>query len=306
MSNASISESELESLHDEDGHLREEPQQEEETEEAEEPVQEEEEGDPQEESEDNAPLDWDSLDPRFKSAFEKASQEAQKWQKDHGKIQSRWAKESNGWKQKEQTIQQLQQKAEALAKWESILEQYPELEQVVAKEIQKRQTPFGQVEAPDYLQHDPAYKAIMGNLQPYVQSLEQRLRQFEQKTSRFDQFEQSQKQAEARQKLDTQLDTAKQTIKSMLGRDPSEEEVDQVLEYMVENKFYSNGKAAAIAVFQDKYEENMRAKYENELKEKAKKFPPRSKTVNSHRAKAQENPSSVEDAIAAAFAEQGM
>lgn len=304
MSGTSISESELESLHDEDGHLREEPQAQEEQQEEEAQETETVEDEPQEETEE-APLDWDALDPKYRSAFEKAAQEAQKWQKEHGRIQSKWTKDSQSRKEMERSLNEYRQKAEILDKWEALVEQYPGLDKVVQQEIAKRQNPFGQQEVPEYLRDDPAYKHIMGTFQPYVQQLEQKLRMLEEKTGKIDQYEKQTQEQQYRKQLDTQLDAARGKIKSIFGRDATEEEVTQVLEYMVDNQYYKSGAIAAMEVFGDKYEQAVKQRYDSELKEKAKKFPPRSKSVNASRAAPQSDASSVEEAIAAAFAEQG-
>lgn len=305
MSDNFTSESELESLHDEDGNLMEQSEGQEEETQEEQAEPEKEENEQEEAGEEDAPLDWDSLDPRFKSAWEKAAQEAQKWQKEHGKIQSRWTKDAQTRKEMERSFNEYKQKAEVLAKWESLLQQYPGLEEVVQKEIARRQSPFGQQEVPDYLKEDPAYKHIMGTFQPYVQQLEQKLRMLEEKTGKIDQYEKQTQEQQYRKQLDTQLDAARQKIKSIFGRDATEDEVTEVLEYMVENKYYGNGAIAAMSVFGDKYEQEVKRRYDTELKEKAKKFPPRNKSVNVNRAQESRDHSSVEEAIAAAFAEQG-
>jgi hypothetical protein len=112
-------------------------------------------------------------------------------------------------------------------------------------------------------------------------------------------------QAENKAKLDTQLDASRAQIKAMFGKDATEEEVTEVLAYMVENKLYNNGKAAAIAVFADKYDTHMQQKYNQTMKEKSKKFPSQSKTVSSSRATPSKHARTAEEAIMMALNEQG-
>jgi predicted transcriptional regulator len=170
--------------------------------------------------------------------------------------------------------------------------------------LAKAQNPL-QADIPDYLKDDPAFKYMNERFNPYVQSLEQKLRALEQKTSKIDEYEKQTQEAQYKQHLDSQLDSAKGRIKAMFGREATEEEVTQVLEYMVENKFYNNGAAAAVAVFQDQYEKVVQERFQKEMSEKAKKFPPRNKSVNSARAQTSKEALSVEEAIKMAMEEQG-
>lgn len=155
---------------------------------------------------------------------------------------------------------------------------------------------------PDYLKQDPMFQHVEKVFKPYIQKLEKELEDVKKKTGRFDEMDRQQAEAKNKEVLDTQLNAAKETVKSMFGRDATEDDVTKVLEYMVENKFYNNGKAAALAVFQDQYEKAIAEKQQNRMKEKAGKFPSRNKSISSSRVKSEGDMDS-DDAIRASIAD---
>lgn len=310
---SNVTQEEFESLFDKNGELTEHSADEESTEDTEgeeqeeEQVEEEEAPEEQEaSSEEEDEIDWNKVDERYRKEFEKARSEAEKWQKDHSKIQSRWTKESQSRKEELKALEDYRAKADELQRWEALLQQNPKLAQVVSQEIDRLNNPYQAEEVPDYLKNDPMFQHIQKSVAPTINALQQKIQYLEQKTQKLDQWESQQIEAKNRQYLDTQLNAAKEQVKAIFGSEATEEQVTAVLEYMVENKFYSNGKAAALAVFGDQYEKAARSRYESEMKEKAKKFPARSKTVNSNRLGSSREASTPEEAIAMALAEQGL
>ncbi len=308
---SNVTQEEFESLFDKNGELTEQSADEESTEESEGEEQEEQQDEESEEteeqeasSEEEDQIDWNKVDERYRKEFERARSEAEKWQKDHSKIQSKWTKESQTRKEELKALEEYRSKADELSRWESLFEQNPKLAQLVGQEIERLNNPQAE-EVPDYLKNDPMFQHIQKSVAPTINALQQKIQYLEQKTQKLDQWESQQVEAKNRQYLDTQLDAAKEQVKAIFGTEASEEQITEVLEYMVENKFYSNGKAAALAVFGDQYEKAARSRYESEMKEKAKKFPARSKTVNSNRVGSSKDATTPEEAIAMAMAEQG-
>lgn len=306
-----VTEEEVTALFDEDGNLSEqtddqetdEPEADDEEPQEEEAEADEEESESEEETEEE--LDWEAVDPRYKAAFEKFQSEAQKWQKDYGKIQSKWTKASQAQKEFESTRERLMERDQLLSRFEQALENNPKLVEMFKRELHGKADPFEDTDVPDYLKQDPAFKYVQERYLPVIRGLQQQIQEMSGKVSKVDEWEQQTTQAKYKEQLDNQLDAAKEQIKSIFGREAEEEELTQVLEFMVENKFYSNGKAAALAVFQDQQEKAVRDRIQRELKEKAKKFPSRQKSVNPSRAKESSNAQSVEDAIRMSLAEQG-
>lgn len=304
MSGTSVTQEEVESLFDKDGDLREEPQEQEETqtEEQEEQTKD----DTQEEQPEEEELNWDTLDPRYKSVWEKTQSEAQKWKSDYAKIQSHMTKQAKARQEMESRLAEYQAQAERLSQWEALLGQHRGLEQHIQQFLAKASNPL-EMDVPDYLKDDPAFRAVQEKFVPYVQQLEQKLQMLEKKTGKIDEYERSVQEQQYKQQLDAQLAAAGDRIKAMFGRDATEEEITQVLEYMVENKYYNNGAAAAVAVFQDQYEKAVKTRYETEMAEKAKKFPARNKSVNGARAAApSKDAETADDAVRMAFAEHGI
>lgn len=306
---SNVTEEDVVAMFNEDGELTEPSVDEESTEDPETEEQEEDQGEETEEeveasSEDE--IDWDKVDKRYKEQFEKTRSEAEKWQRDHSKLQSKFTKTSQSQKEELKALEDYRRKADELSRWETLLERNPKLAQVVSQEIERLNNPYQAEDIPDYLKNDPMFQHIQKSVAPTINALQQKIQHLEQKAQKIDQWESQQVEAKNRQYLDSQLDAAKEQVKSIFGSDATEEQITQVLEYMVENKFYSNGKAAALAVFGDQYEKAARSRYENEMKEKAKKFPARTKTVNSNRVGSSRDANTPEEAIAMALAEQGM
>lgn len=305
-----VTEDEVQALFDEDGDLRErenttdedgtEPEETQDQTEADDSTD-----DESEETESNE-IDWEKVDPRVREAYESVQKSETKWKTDYGKIQSKWTKDSQSRKQEESTLNELRARASQLEQWESLLGQNPKLAQLVEAELKNQGSPS--YEVPDYLKNDPAFQFVQSQVTPLIQGLQKEIQSLRQKTTRIDDWDRREVETRNRQHLDGLLGQAKTQVKNMFGREATDEDVQSVLEYMVENKFYSAnaGKASAIAVFQEQYEQQMRQRYDQELKEKAKKFPSRSKTVNSHRVAQTKDAASPEEAIAMALAEQGI
>jgi len=305
---SNVTEDDVKAMFNDDGELTEPSVDEESTEEPETEEQEETQDEETEEVEASSEdeIDWDKVDKRYKEHFEKVKADAEKWQRDHSKLQSKFTKTSQSQKEELKALEDYRRKANELSQWETLLERNPKLAQVVSQEIERINNPYQAEEVPDYLKNDPMFQHIQKSVAPTINALQQKIQYLEQKTQKLDQWESQQIEAKNRQYLDSQLDAAKEQVKSIFGSDATEEQVTAVLEYMVENKFYSNGKAAALAVFGDQYEKAARSRYENEMKEKAKKFPARTKTVNSNRVGSSRDATTPEEAIAMALAEQGM
>ncbi len=301
-----VTEEEMAELMDNDGELRDEEFTKEEATEEETSSEEdgEEESDDEEaEEEESTELDWESLPPAAKKAYEEAAKKAEHWEKNHAKLQSDYAKNSNSWKEKESAYSEAQAKAAELDKWEKFLESNTHARQALEAALAKEQNPFADM--PEHLSKDPAVKYMQEKFMPYISKLEKELEGLKGKTGELDTLRSERIQAEGKAKLDTQLDASKAQIKAMLGREATEDEVTKVLEYMVENKFYGNGKAAALAVFSEQYDAHMQQKYNQTMKEKAKKFPSQSKTVSSSRATTSTHAKTPEEAIMMAMQEQG-
>lgn len=304
-----VTEEEFMALLDEDGQLREQKDEGEETPEADEEESEtEQETEDSEETEEEEPkgdedseIKLETLDPKVRAFVEKFQSDAKRWQTDYGKIQSQWTKASQSQKEFESTRARLEQRDQQLAQIEDLLEKNPRLLELIDKELDK--SPLDG-EVPDYLRQDPAFQYMQQTLRPYVQSLEKQLQDTMKKASRFDEFEKQQQQAKHRQELEAQIAAAGEQIKSIFGRDATEEEKRAVLQYMVDHKFYGNGKTAALAVFGDQYEKAVIQRHQEQMKEKAKKFPARTKSVSSSRVVPKEA-STAEEAIQKALAEQG-
>lgn len=309
-----MTESDFKELFDSDGELRdapverdeEEPEvEEEDTEQEAEEDQEAEdtEDEPEEEGDDSEEVDWEAVDPRYKQAFEKTRSEAEKRQEEYRKIQSHMTKQSQQYKSFEQDRDRLTQRDLQLSKIEELLEAHPHLVDLIDKEVAKATNPLEAEEVPDYLKQDPAFQHMQKVYQPYIQKLEKQLQEVTKKTSRFDEMDRQQAEAKHKETLDAQLKGAGEKIKSMLGRDATEDEITEVLQYMVDNKFYGNGQIAALAVFGDRYEKSIAQRQQAKMKEKAGKFPARSKSVSPSRVKSGDDSMDLEDAIHAAMAE---
>lgn len=308
-----MTEEDFKSMIDEDGNLRDSPQDQEEEvepeeeteeeEEAEETEGEEEETEEEPEGDEAEELDWSAVDDRYKQEFEKYRSEADKWLKNHGKLQSQLTKESQSKKDFEQDRERLTQRDLQLSKIEELLEAHPHLVDLIDKEVAKAANPLESTEVPDYLKQDPAFQHMQKVYQPYIQKLEKQLQEVTKKTSRFDEMDRQQAEAKHKEALDTQLKSAGEKIKSMFGRDATEDEITEVLQYMVDNKFYGNAQVAALAVFGDRYEKSIAERQQAKMREKAGKFPARSKSVSPSRVKSNDDSMDLEDSIRMAMAE---
>lgn len=294
-----------------DGQETEEPEEEEaeevesESEESESETEDEETEEEEPQGDDDSEVDWSTAPPALKSAYEKVRSEAEKWKRDHGSIQSKWTKASQSQKEFESIRERLEQRDQLLERFETMLENNPKLVELIQKENARKHDPFAAAEIPDYLKDDPAYKFLESAYKPIITNLQRELNEVKQKTSRFDEMDQKEAEGKRKAHLDTQLNSAREQIKSMFGREASEDEVTEVLQYMVDQKFYGNGKAAALAVFSDRYEQAILQKHQAQMKEKAKKFPSRNKSVPSARAVSSGQAENPHEAIAKALADQG-
>lgn len=318
-----VSESEVLSMFDKDGDLREEPQdveqsvdedQEEEPEEQEEPEEEEEQEENEEEEEESEEseedeedeesedpeLDWSKLPPEHKLAFEQSQKEVAKLRKDYGKIQSKLHEQSQSRREEDQTTQTLRAHAAQANEWNQILEQHPELMPQIVDLIEKVQNPEAGI--PEHLKEDPAVQFMLDQ----NRRLERQIKQMAEQTKPLDEWKAEKQTAQNRQKLDGLLSDAAAKYKAMFKKDMGEAERTQVLKYMVDNKYYNSGKTAVLEVFADAYEKSLNAKDASRLREKAAKFGGRSKSVNSRRASSAPKINSADDAARQALRDQGM
>jgi hypothetical protein len=318
---SSVTQEEVEALFDKDGDLREpdfdeeseaESEDTEETEGDDEPEAEDQEGDEAEEeseeeseedeAEEEAPeeLDWEEVDPEYKSAFDAVQQERDKLRKDYGKLHSKYTRETQAHKEQDGSLEELRAQAQVAEQWNAVLAQHPDIRETVEQMLARKQDPYGDV--PDYLKEDPLFQ----QMRQHNQRLEQRLSQFEEKVKPVETWQSQQQEAQNRQKLDGLLGEAEAKFKSMFSREWSEDEKTEVLQYMVENKVYRNGKIPVMEVFGDRYEKALKTRQASDLRGKAKRFGTRTKSVNSARiSKASKDASNADEAIAMALADQG-
>lgn len=321
---AGVTENEVLSMFDKDGDLREEPQaddeesgdegqgdeesqeeeetepEEEEAEEEEDPEADEDEESDEEEEEPESKVDWSTAKPEHKAAHEADQKEIGKLRKDYGKLHSKYAELSQSRREEDQSLQELRAGHEMASQWNEILEQHPELEKQIMGLIQKAQNPDSEI--PEHLKDDPAIQFMLQQ----NQRLQQQLRQVSDQTKPLKEWEQEKAAAQSKQKLDSLLDDAAKEFKSMFGKDMGEEERTAVLKYMVERKYYESGSNAALAVFAQQYKKALSAKDASRLRDKAKKFGSRNKTVNSRQATSAPKINSSNDAIRQALADQGL
>jgi len=317
-----VSESEVLSMFDKDGDLRDEPQaadeessdedqdteqqdEEENDEDADEQEgdDEEEESEEDEESDEEEPeseLNWEAVPPAHRQAYESAQKEVGKLRKDYGKLHSKYAELSQSRREEDQTIQELRAEASTAAEWNQVLEQHPELVDIMVEAVQKLQNPDAAI--PDHLREDPVYQA----LDRQNRALQRQLQQLGVQTKPIQEWKAEQAKAQSRQKLDGLLGEAAKEYKTMFGKDMDEESRTAVLKYMVERKYYESGANAALAVFGPQYKKSLSAKDASRLRDKAAKFGGRNKSVNTRRAASAPKISSQSDAITQALRDQGV
>lgn len=311
-------EDEVKSLFDEDGPLEEptdveddsvaedsEAEGGQEEEEADAPDRDDEEEDSDEEE--SAEATWEEAPAALRTEFETVQGERDRWKRDYGKLQSKFTERVNAFKEEERSLPQLRVKSEALDRWNSLLGQYPQLQQTIEREVARLQNPMAAVEIPKGLENDPAVqyaKKLVESQTNYTRSLEAKVREFQATAGKVSGWENQQKDAQARQRLDGLLDEAKSEIKSMFGRDATEQEVTQVLQYMTQKNYFESGATAAFHLFRDQYKKLSTRVSDEKLREKSKKFPVRSKGISPARGKSRDA-ESPEEALAMAFADQG-
>lgn len=330
-----VSEEDVLSMFDKDGDLRDETQgdeqsstdedQEEEQEEEEndedQDEEEQEEGDEdseddseedeeeEEEEEPEAQLDWSKIPAEHRAAFEASQKEVTKLRKDYGKLHSKFTQLSQSRREEDQDLPELRARAQQASEWEAILEQHPELQGQIVDLIKKAR---GQAEPeiPEELKSDPAVQLLLQR----EQRLMNEIRQMRQETAPLKEWQKSRADETNRKTIDGILDEAKAKYKAMFKSDMDEDKLTQVLKYIVENEAYGNpkkghkgaGTYAVLEVFGKEYEKALSNRDANRLRDKAKKFGARNKTVNSRQAASAPKISSERDAITAALAEQGL
>lgn len=266
----------------------------------------EEESEEEEAEEEPGELDWSEVDPRYQEAFKSQQAEAHKWKKDYGKLQSKFTERGKAFQQEERTLSVLRAKAETVEQWENLLEQHPQLQQLIEREVSRIRDPLAAM--PKELAQDPAIQYM----QPVIRSLQQKVEAYERKLGKIDAFESREVEAQNRAKLDGFLGETGSKFKAMFGKEAGEAEMAQVLKYMVDNGHFSGGKialsprAALLEVFGDQYEKAIQSRQASQMRTKAKKFPARGKSVNPSRVgKASQDATTPEEAIARALADQG-
>jgi hypothetical protein len=282
--------------------------------EGEEPAEETEEGEesddeePEEESEvasEPKSLDWSKMPPAHRKAHEALMAEAQKWKKDYGKLQSDFTKRGQAQRTEERDLSNLREKASHADQWNALLGQNPELHKLIQREVARIRDPMAQ-EIPEYLKSDPAFQYMQKTYDPMIRKLQSELAEARQVAGKVNQWESREKQAESQKTLDGLLDDARNRIKSGLGRDATEEEMTEVLKFMVENEYYRSGKLAASEVFGDRFEKAKQARQASTMRQKAGKFPARNKSVNANRvSRSSQDATTPDEAIARALADQG-
>lgn len=264
------------------------------------------------ETEENSEIDWSKVDPKIKAAYDKAAEASAKWERNHAKLQGKFTKTTQAQREQETALASLKQKATILDRLESIVQSDPRLEQYLASALNKQNNPLAAAQAPVWADKDPMYQYIQENVAPIIGQLQNQIKELSEKASGNDP---ESRQAKAQKNLDTVLDSISSTIKDKLGRDASEEDLEDALEYLVDNQLLVNfdpkrSGALAKAVFYEKFGDQLevasRKKYEMSLREKSKKLGARTKTVNSRVQSKQKGTQaeSVEEAIAMAIAEQ--
>lgn len=258
------------------------------------------------EGDEAADLDWSKIPAKHRAAFEKANTEATKWQKAHGKLQSQLTQESKTRREEENTLTTLRQKAAEADQWESLLAKHPELQDGIAALIQKIRDPYKDV--PDYLRQDPVFQ----KMQQMNQRLEERLSQFEKNLKPVEDLQAQQVRSKNQATLDALLNGAHAKFKTMFGRDVTDAEKQEVIKFMVENKYFPRdkdgkpqGHLVAFEVFGPRWEQHLKQNRDKQLREKAKKFGARNKTLNMGRQQAKKDADTPEEAVAMALAEQG-
>lgn len=327
-----VSESDVLSMFDKDGDLRDEPQsvdeesadegqeneeeQEEETDAEEEPDEEEDEEesdedsdeeDEEEEDDAQAELDWSEAKPEHKAAYDASQKEVLKLRKDYGKIQSKLHEVSQSRREEDQTLEQLRNDAQLANQWTSILEQHPELQDQIVALIQKAKNPSSEI--PEHLKEDPAVQFMLEQ----NRQMQQQLRQLSEQTKPLNEWKSEQAKAANKTKLDGIIGEAESKFKAMFKRDMTEDDKTAVLKYMVDNQYFGNpknghkgaGSNAVLEVFGQQYEKALSAKDASRLRDKAKKFGTRNKSVNSRRATSAPKIASGDDAIRQALRDQG-
>lgn len=283
------------------------PEEEEEEEESEDEEEEEEEEaeeeDEESEEETEAEIDWSKLPKAAKKAFEAEREKALKWEKNHAKLQSQTHKLSASAKELETNLQAQREAMNTLNQLEAVFEKNPELMKMLESAVTSEAS--GK-KAPDFLEQDPVYKEIQNSVLPMIKGLQQTV---ETLTKERDDLRTTNQEKENRKALDQTLANARVSIKSMLGREATENDLTQVLAFIVDNKLYGAkdpAKAAVAAVFGDEYQTSVRDREKSKLRAKAKKFGTRTNGVNGARTSSQKQNLDLRGSIKQAFSEQGI
>ena len=317
-----VTQEEFEELFDQDGALEEEvdtveDDSGEDDQEQEEEGEEDEEGDPQaqedddgdedsDEEEEPESVDWEKAPAALKTEFDSVVQERDRWKKDYSKLQSDFTKRVNAFKEEEKSLPTLKAKAQSLDRFNALLGQHPQLQQLIEREVARLNNPMTAVKIPEGLEKDPAIQYLQQAFMPVIQNLQAELAEAKARVGKVDEWEAKNQDQEAEVQLNGLLDEARGQIKSMFGRDASEDEVTQVLRYMTENDYWKSGKTAAFHVFADQFRKLSQRTSVEKAKAKAKKFPAKMKGMNPSRVGKTRDAETPEEALAMALAEQGV
>jgi hypothetical protein len=184
------------------------------------------------EREADAPLDWDKLPP-------KAKQEYMKAQEQYKNLQSIFSKKQNEWKQTSTKASEYEKKVKLLEQWEKIYESDPELKQFINKKL------GNESQIDPEIQHDPVYNYVS----QYQQKMEQELAPI--KAWYAEQQAQAQEKS-LNERVDKETQLATDQFKDILGREPTDQEVVKLYQFMREKRLY-DGASAVRAVFFDDF-----------------------------------------------------
>jgi hypothetical protein len=161
--------------------------------------------------------------------------EAQKmdWEKSYKHLEKRYTQDSQRLKQYERDYNE---------RWKTQLEMYERLEKALANKP----------EAIEYLQKVIHGQNVDPQLQdnPVYQQLKPQIDKIQQLESFIQEFQQERVRQNAESIVDKVESDAKSFYKEQFGKEPTSEQMSQMINWMVENQFY-NGKAAAKELFFD-------------------------------------------------------
>lgn len=270
-----------------------------------EPAEDQEETKDESEEEEAEVANWEEAPEAYAKEYREAKEAAERWQKAHSKLQSELTRRSQAQREEERSLPAIRQKAQYADEWNSLLEKNPRLQQMIEREVAAMRNPASAIQVPKELEGDPAVQFMQNAFAQVLQPLQARLAQAEAAAGKVQSWENKNQEAHNEEKLNGLLAKAGDKIKTMFGRDATQEEITQVLQYMVDNQYFQNGAVVAMEVFGDQYEKQLAARNAAKMKEKSKKFPSRSKGVNPSRVGKSRDALTPEEAISMALADQG-